>query len=161
MLWGQRLKVYTNHKNLVRDALGLTCDRVYRWRLLLEEYGPEIVYIMGEDNVVADAISRLEYDPEVNVKSLDSTRSCYTLVKLFTHYCETTDTIYRGGEGSPKQTYQHNFDCDSALRPTSDNESQNDIVNHVFANISDDEDDIYPPTVAEIASEQRGHKLYK
>ena len=161
MLWGQRLKVYTDHKNLVRDALGLTCDRVYRWRLLLEEYGPEIVYIKGEDNVVADAISRLEYDPEVNVKSLDSTRSCYALVKLFTHYCETTDTNYRGGEGSPKQTYQHNFDCDSALRPTSDNESHNDIVNHVFANISDDEDDIYPPTVAEIASEQRGHRLYK
>jgi hypothetical protein len=30
MLWGQRLKVFTDHKNLVRDALGLTCDRVYR-----------------------------------------------------------------------------------------------------------------------------------
>jgi len=29
MLWGQRLKVYTDHKNLVRDVLGLTCDRVY------------------------------------------------------------------------------------------------------------------------------------
>eukprot|EP00804_Cyclotella_cryptica_P031091 CCRYP_015989-RA/>CCRYP_015989-RA protein AED:0.48 eAED:0.47 QI:0/0/0/1/0/0/2/0/133 len=36
MLWGQRLKVYTDHKNLIQDALGLTSDRVYRWRLLLE-----------------------------------------------------------------------------------------------------------------------------
>ena len=27
--------------------------------------------------------------------------------------------------------------------------------------ISKDEEDIYPPTVAEIASEQREHKLYK
>ena len=36
MLWGQRLKVYTDHKNLVRDALGFSFDRVYRWRLLLE-----------------------------------------------------------------------------------------------------------------------------
>ncbi len=29
MLWGQNIKVYTDHKNLTRDALGLTSDRVY------------------------------------------------------------------------------------------------------------------------------------
>ncbi len=28
-LWGQDIKVYTDHKNLTRDALGLTSDRVY------------------------------------------------------------------------------------------------------------------------------------
>ena len=63
MLWGQQVKVYTDHLNLMRDALGLTSDRVYRWRLLLEEYGPEIVYIKGIHNTVADAISRLEHTP--------------------------------------------------------------------------------------------------
>jgi len=47
MLWGQSIKVYTDHKNLTRDALGLTSDRVYRWRLLLEEYALEIVYRSG------------------------------------------------------------------------------------------------------------------
>ena len=52
MLWGQDMKVYTDHKNLTRDALGLTSDRVYRWWLLLKEYAPEIIY-----NTVADAIS--------------------------------------------------------------------------------------------------------
>ena len=66
ILWGQKVKVYTDHLNLTRDALGLTSDRVYRWRLLLEEYGPEIVYIKGIHNTVADALSRLEYDPLVN-----------------------------------------------------------------------------------------------
>ena len=30
-----------------------------RWRLILEEFGPDIQHIKGEDNVVADAISRL------------------------------------------------------------------------------------------------------
>jgi hypothetical protein len=56
MLWGQDIKVYTDHKNLTRDALGLTYDRVYRWRLLLEEYTPEIIDIKGIHNTVSDAI---------------------------------------------------------------------------------------------------------
>ncbi len=66
MLWGQNIKVFTDHANLMRDALGLTSDRVYQWRLLLEEYGPKIVYIKGIHNTVADAVSWLEYDPSVN-----------------------------------------------------------------------------------------------
>ncbi len=66
MLWGQSIKVYTDHANLIRDALGMTSNRVYRWRLLLEEYGPEIVYIKGIHNTIADAVSRLEYDLSVN-----------------------------------------------------------------------------------------------
>eukprot|EP00804_Cyclotella_cryptica_P014763 CCRYP_017399-RA/>CCRYP_017399-RA protein AED:0.22 eAED:0.28 QI:0/0/0/0.5/1/1/2/0/282 len=63
MLWGQRLKVNTDHKNLIQDALGLTSDCVYWWRLLLEEFGPEIVYVKGTHNTVADAISRLDIGP--------------------------------------------------------------------------------------------------
>eukprot|EP00804_Cyclotella_cryptica_P010928 CCRYP_018973-RA/>CCRYP_018973-RA protein AED:0.37 eAED:0.37 QI:0/0/0/1/1/1/2/0/332 len=63
MLWGQRLKVYTDHKNLIQDMLGLTSDRVYQWKLLLEECGPEIVYIKGTHNTVTDAISRLDIGP--------------------------------------------------------------------------------------------------
>jgi hypothetical protein len=65
MLWGQDIKVYTEHKNLTRDALGLTSDRVYRLQLLLEEYAPEIIYIKGIHNTVADAILQLEYDPKL------------------------------------------------------------------------------------------------
>ena len=30
-----------------------------RWRLLLEEFSPEIVYIKGHQNVIPDALSRL------------------------------------------------------------------------------------------------------
>ena len=48
--------VYTDHSNLMQDALGLTSDR-YSWRLLLEEYGLTIMDIKGIHNTVADAIS--------------------------------------------------------------------------------------------------------
>jgi hypothetical protein len=40
MLLGQSIKVYTYHKNLTR-----TFNRVYQWRLLLEEYTPKIIYV--------------------------------------------------------------------------------------------------------------------
>ncbi len=30
MLWGQSIKVFTDHANLMRDALGLILDRVYQ-----------------------------------------------------------------------------------------------------------------------------------
>ncbi len=66
MLWGQNIKVFTDHTNLMRDALGLTSDWVYQWRLLLEEYEPKIVYIKGIHNTVTDAVLWLEYDPSVN-----------------------------------------------------------------------------------------------
>ncbi len=66
MLSGQHIKVFTDHTNLMRDAPGLTTDRVYQCRLLLEEYWPNIVYIEGIHNTVADAVLQLEYDPNVN-----------------------------------------------------------------------------------------------
>jgi hypothetical protein len=61
MLWGQNMKVFTDHANLMRDALGLTSDQVYQWRLLLEEYGPKIIYIKGIHITIADTVLQLEY----------------------------------------------------------------------------------------------------
>ena len=66
MLWGQWINVYTDHKNLTQDGLGLTSDRVARWRILLEEYAPETIFIKGIHNTVADAISQLDFDPRLN-----------------------------------------------------------------------------------------------
>ncbi len=66
MLWGQDIKVYTDHKNLTSDALGLTSDRVYHWQLLLEEYAPVILYLKEIHNTVADTVLWLDYDPKLN-----------------------------------------------------------------------------------------------
>eukprot|EP00804_Cyclotella_cryptica_P003876 CCRYP_015749-RA/>CCRYP_015749-RA protein AED:0.70 eAED:0.31 QI:0/-1/0/1/-1/0/1/0/188 len=85
MLWGQKIKVYTDHKNHIQDALGLTSDRVYRWRLLLEEYGLEIIHIKGIHNTVADAISRLDYSPAHN--QMDT---WMTFTQCWCHYASHT-----------------------------------------------------------------------
>ncbi len=66
MLWGVAIKVFTDHKNLARDALGLTSDRVYQWRLLLEEYAPKLIYIIGVHNTVVDAVFQLKHNPKLN-----------------------------------------------------------------------------------------------
>ena len=31
-----------------------------RWRVILEEYNPELIYLEGSKNIVADACSRLD-----------------------------------------------------------------------------------------------------
>jgi hypothetical protein len=31
-----------------------------RWQLIIKEYSPELIYLKGEHNIVADALSRLE-----------------------------------------------------------------------------------------------------
>ena len=56
ILLGQKIIVYTDHKNLIYNDL--QTDRVLRWRLLLEEFGVDIRYIKGVRNIVADVLSR-------------------------------------------------------------------------------------------------------
>jgi len=48
------------------ENLGESSDRVMRWKLLLDKYDSTFKYIRGVDNIVADAISRLDYCPKKN-----------------------------------------------------------------------------------------------
>jgi hypothetical protein len=62
ILLGQQVIVHTGHLNILYGKL--SNDRITRWRLLLEEYGPKYVHIAGKNNIVADALSRLEKDED-------------------------------------------------------------------------------------------------
>ena len=55
-LLGQILIIYKDHKNLT--CYNFNTDIVLIWRIILEEYGPDIKYIKGDKNMVADALSR-------------------------------------------------------------------------------------------------------
>ena len=57
MLLGQTIKVFTDHTNLV--CKHFNTERVMHWRLLLEEFGPQLMCIKGTNNIVADALIRL------------------------------------------------------------------------------------------------------
>jgi hypothetical protein len=65
MLLGHLIVVYTDHKNLTFEKFA--SDRVARWRLYVEEYGPELRYVPGENNIIADAFSRLPMMDRPNV----------------------------------------------------------------------------------------------
>ena len=62
ILLGHEIEVFTDHKNLTFKQFNT--ERVMRWRLLVEEFGPKLTYIQGEKNVVADYLSRMNIDPQ-------------------------------------------------------------------------------------------------
>ncbi len=108
---------------------------------MLEEYRPKIVYIKGIHNTVADAVSRLEYDPSVNqtAESFHTTkvrnkksrqRLCWMAISK--NWCKL------------------DIDSDNLDSYT----DKHDGWNLVFAHHKE-EDEIYPLTLPEIADAQR------
>ena len=68
ILLGQRIRVYTDHKNLTYKTFNT--ERVIRWRMVIEDFAPELVYIQGEKNIVADGMSRLDSTASPTVKQI-------------------------------------------------------------------------------------------
>ncbi len=52
------MEVFTDHKNLVHKHFNT--ERVMHWRLLLEEFGPQLTHIKGPHNVAANVLSHME-----------------------------------------------------------------------------------------------------
>ncbi len=57
ILLGHLITIYMDHKNLTYS--NFTTNHITCWRLIVEEYGPKIVYIPGKCNIIADTLSRL------------------------------------------------------------------------------------------------------
>ena len=108
--------------------------------VMLEEYGPKIIYIKGIHNTIADAVSRLEYDPSVNktaesfhttkVRDNSSQRQCWMRVS--------------------KKWCKLDIDSDNLDYYT----NKHDDWNLVFAH-HEEKEEVYPLTLTEIADAQR------
>jgi hypothetical protein len=61
--------VHTDHKKITYAKS--TSDRVMRWRLLIEEFGPEFRHIKGKHNLIDDASSMLELDDSSKESKLE------------------------------------------------------------------------------------------
>ena len=59
------------YKNLVHESELKTSQWVMRWRLLSEEYRPEIEYTKGSKNLGADVLSRLSKQCDI-VNNVDA-----------------------------------------------------------------------------------------
>ena len=106
-----------------------------RWRLILKEFGPELKYIKGENNVVADALSCLEKSPNQEILNIsepygyddkDLTDSAYPIryhdiakaqetdaklqQNLVSHKDYTLD-IFRGGDKDHRLICRNNKIC--------------------------------------------------
>ena len=57
MLLGAELHIYTDHKNILH--VGDLFERQLRWISYVDEYGPNLHYIEGPRNAIADIFSRL------------------------------------------------------------------------------------------------------
>src|SRR5688500_15145584 len=64
VILGQQIHVHTDHENLTYKEFN--SDRVMRWRLYIEEYSPDFQYIKGKNNVMADDLSRLDFDEDIS-----------------------------------------------------------------------------------------------
>jgi hypothetical protein len=143
MLLGFKVRVMTDHINLTSKNLGLDSDRVLRWRLLLNEFDVQIDYIKGENNTVADAISRLDYCPKSNPHPED--KDAFQHQRWNDSVIFLTDLLGDDEEDEVEKFAQK------------ENFSNDIFVQHE----AEDGDEIYPVTIREVAEAQRVDKKLK
>ena len=110
-----------------------------------EEYAPEIVYNKGIHNTVADAISRLEYNPTLNLTGEHSHA---------TMWIPTAEPSTNPKRWKAFSKHWHSYNQCHAITDTKLFQ-----LDQVFANCSE-EDEIYPLTTKEIAEALKANATY-
>ena len=57
ILYGAKIEIYTDHKNLTFKTLLI--KQILRWRTYIDQYDVDLCYIPGKENVLADCFSQL------------------------------------------------------------------------------------------------------
>ena len=149
ILMGHEINVFTDHKNLTSKTYNNS--RVIRWRMVLEEFGPNLVYIPGKANIVADALSRMEMTEQgmdAKFENLyDKKPSEEDVTLLGTEECHSMQMMASFLSHSPSQIQQ-----DYCV------EYGEELVEQCFAQEKDDDDESYPLTHKRIDFYQRQDK---
>ena len=114
ILLGQKIVVYTDHQNLT--FANFTTDRVTRWRLIVEEHGPKIIYLPGKTNIIADALSRLPMIENTPSNQIFFTDTCFNQ--------EDTDFPVSYQLISKKQAQDHRLQAKKNSMPKSPTNSE-------------------------------------
>lgn len=128
-LIGVSFIIFTDHRPLVYlFSLKNPQGRLYRWRILLADYLFKIVYKKGSQNVVADALSRINYEPFDLESVIDPSKEA--AIKAITR------SKTRAAEQSLNQTVDipnrkncHNF---YEIEENNDILSNTDNIDHIF-----------------------------
>ena len=83
VIFGYEIKVISDHNNLVYAPTLSESQRVMRWQLIIEDFGPNIQHIAGFDNIVSDTLSRFPSTPSNKYKSCTRKAQCHAN-ELFT-----------------------------------------------------------------------------
>jgi hypothetical protein len=102
ILFGQQIIIHTDHRNILYKKL--SSDRIIRWRLLLEEYGPEYVHVKGKDNIIANALSHMDADfnPDSKATVKDHSECAYICAYMMSCLIRDESCETSGGENMRK-----------------------------------------------------------
>ena len=76
IIFGYEINLLSDHNNLVYATTLSEYQRVMRWQLIIEEFGPNIQHIAGVDNILADTLSRLPSTPSDKYETCTRKAQC-------------------------------------------------------------------------------------
>jgi hypothetical protein len=130
----------------------------------LRKFDPKLEYIKGNDNIVADAISCLEYDKNINstngnpTEGLSVTCQNYFLTKRFSWYLANEECKLTDASEFENNARMMTLSCDT---PYAKESKEQAIIKAIFVANSENADEIYLPTTREVADVQHTHRTFR
>ena len=74
--------------------MNFNTECVMHWRLIIKEYSPELIYLKGQTNIVADALSRLNIDTSKQTSNICTCDLLYLAEHFMLDEDDLSDDIF-------------------------------------------------------------------